>query len=88
MKNIYFNNYSTTNLGFGCSLLTRNNSIKDAILNLEVAYDNGIRHFDIARVYGFGEAETILGKFAKTKRDQITITSKTGLRLWIRFSPR
>lgn len=80
MKNIYFNNYSTTNLGFGCSLLTRNNSIKDAILNLEVAYDNGIRHFDIARVYGFGEAETILGKFAKTKRDQITITSKTGLR--------
>ncbi len=77
---INFNGISTTNLGFGCSLLTRNNSLRDAILNLESVYDSGVRHFDCAKLYGFGQAEIILGKFARDKRHEITITSKTGLK--------
>lgn len=79
MKNIVFNNVETTNLGFGCSLLTRNKSVNEALLNLNIAYDSGIRHFDAARLYGFGNAEDILGKFAKGKRQNITISTKTGL---------
>jgi aryl-alcohol dehydrogenase-like predicted oxidoreductase len=79
MKLINFENIQTSNLGFGTSLLTRNNNLNEAILNLEIAYENGIRHFDCAKLYGFGNAENILGKFAKTKRNSITITSKSGL---------
>jgi aryl-alcohol dehydrogenase-like predicted oxidoreductase len=79
MQQIHFKNTKTSSLGFGCSLLTRNNSIKDAILNLETAYECGIRHFDVARLYGFGQAEEIIGKFSQNKRENITITSKTGL---------
>jgi aryl-alcohol dehydrogenase-like predicted oxidoreductase len=80
MKLIFFGNIKTTNLGFGTSLLTRNNTIKDAISNLETAFDNGITHYDCAKLYGFGQAEEILGRFSRNKRKQITITTKSGLR--------
>ena len=80
MLEINFNGIKTSNLGYGCSLLTRNNNVRSALLNLETAFEMGIRHFDLARLYGFGEAETIVGKFAKDKRHEITITSKTGLK--------
>jgi predicted oxidoreductase len=69
----------TSNLGFGTSMLTRNNCVKDALSNLEVAYDCGITHYDCAKLYGFGQAEIILGKFARNKRHELTITSKSGL---------
>lgn len=79
MDTIYFNNCKTSSLGFGCSFLTRHNLIKDAILNLETAYDMGIRHFDVAPLYGYGHAEEILGRFLVGKRRNVTITTKTGL---------
>lgn len=74
-----YNDIQTSSLGFGCSLLTRHNTIRAAIDNLNGAFESGITHFDVANVYGFGQAETILGKFAAGKRQQITITTKTGL---------
>lgn len=67
------------NIGFGCSRLTSNLTEKHALRNLEVAYDNGITHFDVARLYGYGLAEGIVGKFARGKRNKITITTKVGL---------
>ena len=66
-------------LGFGCTKLTHNNNERLAISNLETAYDVGITYFDTARLYGFGRAETILGKFIKNKRDKVTVCSKVGL---------
>jgi aryl-alcohol dehydrogenase-like predicted oxidoreductase len=80
MNQIFYKDIITSNLGFGTSLLTRNNSVKDALSNLETAFDFGITHFDCAKLYGFGHSEIILGKFAKGKRHDITITTKTGLR--------
>ncbi len=47
---------------------------------LERAYDEGIRHFDTAPSYGFGEAEALLGRFARGRRDSILITTKFGLK--------
>lgn len=79
MKEIRFKEITTSNLGFGTSLLTRNNSVKDALSNLETAFDFGITHFDCAKLYGFGQSEMILGRFAKNRRHSITITSKSGL---------
>jgi len=45
---------------------------------LEAAYDAGIRHFDVAPMYGYGEAESCLGEFRERHTD-ITITTKYGI---------
>ena len=65
-------------IGFGCSSLTSVGH-KNAIRLLETAFDAGIRHFDVARYYGYGEAEGILGTFIKSCRAQITVTTKFGI---------
>jgi D-threo-aldose 1-dehydrogenase len=51
-----------------------------AVRTLEHALDQGITHFDVARLYGFGQAENILGEFLRGKRDRVTVTTKFGLR--------
>ncbi|HYF31987.1 MAG TPA: aldo/keto reductase [Chitinophagaceae bacterium] len=66
-------------LGFGCVSLTAHQSRARAIETLELVFDQGIRHFDVARLYGMGYAEGILGDFIKNKRDQLTVTTKFGL---------
>ena len=46
---------------------------------INVAWDAGIRFFDTARSYGFGEAEGVLGEFLKDKRDQAVVATKFGI---------
>jgi len=46
---------------------------------LSAAFDAGIRHFDVAPLYGRGDAEAMLGELARTCRHDITITTKFGL---------
>ncbi len=70
---------STTALGFGCSNLLGDKTPEQGKHLLATAFDAGVRHFDVARYYGFGEAETLVGQFAKGKRDSITIATKFGL---------
>lgn len=70
---------STTRLGMGCSDLLGGKTQREGLSLLAAAYDSGVRHFDVARVYGFGDAERLVGTFAKNKRDQITLTTKFGL---------
>jgi aryl-alcohol dehydrogenase-like predicted oxidoreductase len=65
-------------VGFGCSSLTSVGR-REALRLLEAAFDAGIRHFDVARYYGYGEAEGILGEFLKTRRGQVTVTTKFGI---------
>ena len=36
---------------------------RESVRLLEVAYDSGITHFDTARSYGYGEAESAVGEF-------------------------
>jgi aryl-alcohol dehydrogenase-like predicted oxidoreductase len=66
-------------LGFGCAGLSSLNNDYESIKILNVAFDEGITHFDVAPLYGMGKTEGILGKFIQNKRDQITITTKFGL---------
>ena len=47
---------------------------------MHTAYDEGLNYFDVARVYGYGEAERLVGEFAKGKRSRIVITTKFGIR--------
>ena len=65
-------------LGYGCGALT-GTSRKIADRLLQTAFDSGIRHFDVARYYGYGEAEGILGAFLKSRRAEVTITTKFGI---------
>ena len=51
-----------------------------ALKAMEIAFDNGVTHFDVARSYGYGDAEAVLGAFAAGKRDRITIATKFGIR--------
>ena len=46
---------------------------------LQAAYDSGIRHFDVAPMYGLGIAEAELASFLSRKRSQCTITTKFGI---------
>ena len=47
---------------------------------LEAAFDAGIRHFDTAPLYGMGNAEHCLGEFLLRHKNEITITTKYGLK--------
>ena len=68
----------TPPVGFGCSSLT-GTSPSNANRVLETAFDAGVRHFDTARYYGYGEGEGILGRFLKSRRSEVTITTKFGI---------
>lgn len=46
---------------------------------LAAAHDVGIRHFDVAPLYGLGLAEAELGRFLRGRRDTVTVTTKFGL---------
>lgn len=70
---------SPPQLGFGCVGLTALPSRKDALRILETAFDSGIRHFDVARAYGMGVAEVILGEFLRDRRDPVTVATKFGI---------
>jgi aryl-alcohol dehydrogenase-like predicted oxidoreductase len=50
-----------------------------ALRAMATALDAGVTHFDVARSYGFGRAESVLGEFVKGQRDKVTITSKFGV---------
>lgn len=66
-------------LGFGCVQLTAHPSRAEALRALEHALACGITHFDVARAYGFGRAESILGEFLRGKREKVTVATKFGL---------
>lgn len=67
-------------LGFGCAyLLTAALTFRQAQLLIEAALDNGVRHFDTARMYGHGEAEALLGEVARRRRDEMFIATKAGI---------
>jgi D-threo-aldose 1-dehydrogenase len=69
----------TTRLGFGCGNIMGAMGRRDSLKLLESAYDAGIRHFDVAPRYGYGEAESCLGEFLQRHPGQITVTTKYGI---------
>jgi D-threo-aldose 1-dehydrogenase len=70
---------TTTAIGFGGSNLLGPRSRAEGRALLETAFDAGVRHFDVARAYSSGDAESVVGDFVKARRDQVTITTKFGL---------
>jgi D-threo-aldose 1-dehydrogenase len=66
-------------LGFGCGDLYGGASYAASARLVETALDSGIRYFDVARLYGNGSAETVLGRILPRRRDQVIIVSKAGI---------
>lgn len=69
----------TTRLGFGGSSIMGALGRRDSLAMLEAAFDAGIRHFDTAPMYGYGEAEACLGDFLRRHPGQCTVTTKYGI---------
>ncbi len=70
---------STTRLGFGCTSLMGSLNRRQSLNLLEAAWDAGIRHFDVAPMYGWGEAESCLGEFRKRHAGEVTVATKYGI---------
>ncbi len=70
---------TSTRVGFGCAGLMRESSQARRQQVLEAAFEQGIRHFDVARMYGLGAAEGELGRFARGRREQLVIATKFGI---------
>jgi D-threo-aldose 1-dehydrogenase len=68
----------TTRLGYGCSSIMGALGRRQSLRLLDAAYDDGIRHFDVAPMYGYGEAESCLGEF-RARHHDITIATKYGI---------
>lgn len=71
-------------VGFGCwaaggSKVWNGSDDQEMIRTIQHAVDLGITFFDVAPVYGFGHAETILGQALAGKRQQVKIGTKCGL---------
>jgi len=69
-------------LGFGCGDLYSKAAHAQSVRLIETALDAGIRYFDVARMYGDGQAESVLGSVLPRIRDQVIITSKAGILPW------
>jgi aryl-alcohol dehydrogenase-like predicted oxidoreductase len=69
----------TNRLGFGCAHLYGGRSRAGSLRLLDAAIDAGVTYFDTARLYGHGEAESLLGIAASGRRDRLFITSKAGI---------
>lgn len=70
----------STVLGFGCAPILGSEGAKKSIRAISCAIDCGINHFDIARSYGYGSAEQFLGKAIQSKRKEVIIASKFGIK--------
>lgn len=69
----------TTRIAFGCGGLGGSTGWTPSRRLLSAAWDAGIRHFDVAPSYGFGEAEQFLGRALKEFGDAATVTTKVGI---------
>jgi D-threo-aldose 1-dehydrogenase len=70
---------STTALGFGCAGIFAEPSARGRRRLLDAAYAAGVRHFDVAPMYGLGRAESELGRFATGRADPVVVATKFGI---------
>jgi D-threo-aldose 1-dehydrogenase len=66
-------------VGFGCAGLYKLPRRRDRLATLHAAYELGIRHFDVAPMYGLGLAEAELGEFIRVRND-VRVATKFGIR--------
>jgi len=70
---------ASSRLGFGCGSVMGRVARGESLRAIAAALDHGITHFDVARAYGYGEAEGLLGAALRGHRDRVVVASKFGL---------
>jgi D-threo-aldose 1-dehydrogenase len=70
---------ASASIGLGCAGLFGLPRRRDRRMILEAAYDAGVRHFDVAPIYGLGLAEHELGQFVKSYGRDAQVATKFGL---------
>ncbi|MBZ0305143.1 MAG: aldo/keto reductase [Anaerolineae bacterium] len=85
-KSVSAVDFTFSAVGFGCwaaggSAIWNGTDDAHSIQTIQRAIELGINFFDVAPVYGFGHAETILGKALGNKRQEVIIATKCGL-IW------
>ena len=73
-----FEQFPTPWIGMGCHGFGGSVTPRSSVRALSEAWDQGVFYFDIARSYGYGHAEPILGQFLGKKRDRAIIATKIG----------
>ena len=66
-------------LGFGCAPIMGSVDAATGKRALHCALDLGVNHLDLARSYGYGEAEKFVGKLIKGNRQNLVLASKFGI---------
>ena len=66
-------------LGFGCASLGSRIGAAQGLDALAAAFDAGVNWFDVAPAYGAGEAELLLGRFLRGRRDRAIVVTKVGM---------
>jgi aryl-alcohol dehydrogenase-like predicted oxidoreductase len=81
MKKIkLFEDIESSVIGFGCAPILGAVDSKTAKEAINLALELGVNHFDLARSYGYGEAEKFVGKLLMPNRKNIVISSKFGIK--------
>jgi aryl-alcohol dehydrogenase-like predicted oxidoreductase len=70
---------AVSRLGFGAAALMGRVSEGDSVRALERAFALGINYIDVARSYGYGDAERAVGRFLRGKRQRIVLATKFGI---------
>ncbi len=68
---------SISRLGFGCARLFAGHELRASARLVEAALEAGIRHFDTAASYAWGQSEEVLGHVLRNV-PEATITTKVG----------
>ncbi|UJH91743.1 aldo/keto reductase [Antarcticibacterium sp. 1MA-6-2] len=66
-------------IGFGCSPIMGPVDSKQGKYAIDLALEHGINYFDVARSYGYGEAEGFLGRILKNKKNEVYVATKFGI---------
>lgn len=82
MRKRKLGNLEVTELGFGCMNIAwaygNPPSNEDSIQLIRQAYEQGIRFFDTAEIYGPHKSENITGEALRPYRNEVVIASKIG----------
>jgi aryl-alcohol dehydrogenase-like predicted oxidoreductase len=70
---------ASSRLGFGCGSVMGRVGKDQSLRAIAAALDSGITHFDVAPLYGYGDAEELLGQALNGHRDHVVVASKFGL---------
>jgi D-threo-aldose 1-dehydrogenase len=73
--------FTTSGVGFGTASIFHEPSRKARRRLLDAALESGIRHFDVAPIYGLGLAQGELGRALKGQRHEVVVATKVGIGL-------